>query len=65
MSKIKKPSAPLVKIRSKINSDVYYTSADFPKKTIDGKDFIAVKKTPADRTLHYVMKDMVIKVSNE
>jgi len=62
MSKIKKRPAPLYKIKSKVNSDVYYTSSDFPQKTIDGKVFIGVKKTPTDRTLHYIVKDMVSRV---
>ena len=65
MSKIKKDRAPLIKVKSKVNSDVYYTSSDFPQKDIDGKKFIGVKKTPTDKTLHYIVKDMVVKVSNE
>lgn len=62
MPKIKKSPAPLYKIKSKVNSDVYYTSIDFPQKDIDGKTFIGVKKTPTDKTLHFIVKDMVSKV---
>jgi hypothetical protein len=65
MSKVKKDRAPLIKVRSKVNSDVYYTSSDFPQKDIEGKKFIGVKKTPTDKTLHYIVKDMVVKISNE
>lgn len=65
MSKFKKNSAPLIKVKSKINSDLYYTSKDFPEKVIDGKVFIGVKKSPSDKTLHYMLKEMMSKISNE
>ena len=60
-----KPQTPLVKIRSKINSDTYYTSKDFPNKVIDGKVFIGVKVTPSDKNLRYMLKENVVKCSNE
>ena len=65
MPKQKKPRAPLVKIKSKINSDTYYTSEDFPNKIIDGKKFIGVKKYPSDNVLHYMLAENMAKVSNE
>lgn len=65
MAKIKKVSAPLYKIKSVFNSDMYYTSTDFPNKVIDGKTFIGVKKYPSDRTLNYVLKENFKKWSNE
>lgn len=55
----------LYKVRSKVNSDTYYTSKDFPEKIIEGKSFIGVKKTPADKTLHYMLKQNMVRVSNE
>ena len=63
MQKRKKQRAPLYRIQNKINNDVYYTSPDFPQKTIDGKIFIGVKKTPTDRTLHYIAKDPMVKIN--
>lgn len=65
MPKVKKIPAPLVKVKSKINSDYYYTSKDFPEKVIDGKVFIGVKKSPSDKTLRYMLKEMMSKISNE
>lgn len=65
MSKIRKIPSPLVKVKSKINSDYYYTSKDFPEKVIDGKVFIGVKKSPSDKSLHYMLKEMMSKISNE
>jgi len=44
---------------------LYYTSKDFPEKVIDGKVFIGVKKLPSDKTLHYMLKEMMSKISNE
>lgn len=65
MKKQNKVRAPLVKVKSKINSDVYYTSKDFPEKVIDGKKFIGVKKTPSDSSLNFMLKENVVYVSNE
>jgi hypothetical protein len=61
----KKSPAPLYKVKSKINSDTYYSSMDFPEKIIDGKRFIGVKKTPSDNNLNYILKENVVKCSNE
>jgi len=57
--------SPLYKVKSKVNSDTYYTSKDFPEKIIEGKSFIGVKKTPTDKTLHYMLKQNMVRVSNE
>lgn len=65
MAKQKKFRAPLVKVKSKINSDVYYTSKDFPEKVIDGKKFMGVKKSPSDSSLHFMLKENMVFVSNE
>lgn len=65
MLKPSKVNAPLVKIRSKFNSDTYYTSKDFPEKIIDGIIFVGAKKSPSDKKMHFIMKDMFVKVSNE
>lgn len=64
MSK-KKVASVLFKVKSKVNKDSYYTSKDFPEKVIDGKVFMAVKKTPSDKNLFYMQKDMMERVSNE
>lgn len=65
MAKKKKVLSPLYKVASKINSDMYYTSVDFPSKVIDGKVFMGVKKYPSDKTLNYVLKENFVKYSNE
>lgn len=65
MSKAKKIRSPLVKVKSKINSDLYYTSKDFPEKIIEGKTFMAVKKAPCDNTIHYMLKENMTFISNE
>jgi len=57
--------SPLYKVKSKVNADTYYTSKDFPEKIIEGKSFIGVKKTPTDKTLHYMLKQNMVRVSNE
>nr|QMP82904.1 MAG: hypothetical protein [Caudoviricetes sp.] len=54
--------SPLFKVKSIINSDIYFSSEDFPKKIIDDKVFIGVKKSPSDKTLHYMLKDNIKKV---
>ncbi len=51
--------SPIYKVKSKFNSDSYYTSKDFPEKIIDGKTFIAVKKNPSDREIFYMLKEML------
>ena len=61
----KKFSAPLLKVKSKINSDFYYTSKDFPEKTIEGKTFIGVKKNPFDQNVHYMLKENMVFVIDE
>ena len=65
MKRNKRKPSPLFKIRSKINSDFYYTSEDFPNKVIDNKVFIGVKKSPSDSTLNYVLKENFVKCKNE
>jgi hypothetical protein len=55
----------LVKVKSKVNSDSYYTSKDFPEKIIDGKAFIAVKKSPSDKILHYMLKENMVKCKSD
>lgn len=61
----KRVASPLYKVRSKINSDCYYTSEDFPNKVIDNKVFIGVKKSPSDQTLNYVLKENFVKCKDE
>lgn len=65
MLKKSKVNSPLFKIKSKFNSDTYYTSKDFPEKIIDGITFVGAKRSPSDKRLHFIMKDMFVKVSNE
>jgi hypothetical protein len=65
MAKQRRNTSPLFKVKSIINSDFYYSSKDFPEKIIDGKTFIGVKKTPTDKTLHYMLKSNMKKWSNE
>lgn len=52
-----------IKVKSKFNSDEYYTSPSFPTKEIDGAIFIGVVKSPKDTNILYMKKDniMVIK----
>ncbi len=61
----KKTSVPLTMVRSKINNVVYYTSKDFPSKTIDGNDFIGVKKSEKDSQIFYMKKDSMEIVPNK
>lgn len=65
MAKIRKHASPLFKVRSKVNSEVFYSSVDFPDKVIENKTFMGVKKTPTDKTLHYMLKQNMVRVSNE
>ena len=65
MAKNKRKPAELYKVRSKINSDTYYTSVDYPTKIIDGQTFMAVKLAPSDSTLKYMLKENMVKVVND
>lgn len=65
MPKRSRGSSSLYKIRSKVNSDLYYSSTDFPEKVIDGKVFIGIKKTPSDKTLFYMLKENVERCLND
>lgn len=65
MAKIKRKPAELYKVRSIVNSGIYYTSTDFPTKIIDGKTFMAVKLAPSDSTLKYMLKENMVKVVND
>ncbi len=56
MSK-KKSSAPLYRVRSKINQDIYFTSKDMPTKEIDGHTFIGVKKREKDKSIFFMKKE--------
>jgi len=52
--------AILKKVRSKTNSDVYYTYSNWATKEIDGITFIpVVKSMPSGETqiIHYMRKD--------
>jgi hypothetical protein len=57
--------SPLFKVKSIINSDLYYSSKDFPERIIDGQVFMGVKKSPSDKMLHYMLKSNMKKYSNE
>lgn len=61
----KNTSMPLIRVRSKINNVIYYTSKDFPSKIIDGTDFIGVKKSEKDNQIFFMKKDSMEIVSNE
>lgn len=56
MSKTK-IAAPLIRVRSKVNQDVYYSSKDFPSKEIDGQIFIGVKKNENDKQIFFMKKE--------
>jgi len=54
--------AILKKVRSKTNSDIYYTYSNWSTNEIDGITFIPVVKTIPDgknQTIHYMRKDNV------
>lgn len=54
--------AILKKVRSKTNSDVYYTYSNWSTNEIDGITFIPVVKTIPDgknQVIHYMRKDNV------
>jgi hypothetical protein len=54
--------AILKKVRSKTNSDIYYTYSNWTAKEIDGVTFIpVVKSVPSGETqvIHYMCKDNV------
>ena len=54
--------AILKKVRSKTNSDIYYTYSNWSTNEIDGITFIPVVKTVPDgknQTIHYMRKDNV------
>lgn len=55
--KRKNKITPLVKVRSKITQDIYYTNENLPTKEIDGKIFIGVKKNERDRDIFYMNKE--------
>jgi hypothetical protein len=58
--------SPLIKVRSKINTeDIYYTSKDFPEKIIEGKKFMGVKRIPSDKNIRYMLKENMTFISNE
>lgn len=56
---MKKDPQKLVKVKSIINNDTYFTSENFPTKYIDGKEFIGVKKSESDKQIYYMMKENV------
>jgi hypothetical protein len=61
----KNTSSPLIRVRSKVNNVIYYTSKDFPSKIIDGNDFIGVKKSEKDKQIFFMKKDSMELISNE
>ena len=52
-------------MKSKVNSDYYYSSKDFPEKNIDGKIFIGVKKLPSDNVLRYMLKENMVRCKGD
>lgn len=60
-----KSTTPLIKIKSLINNDTYFTSKNFPSKYIDGKEFIGVKRTENDKKIFFMLKENVKICSNE
>ena len=52
--------AVLKKVRSKTNSDIYYTYSNWATNEIDGITFIPVVKSPnkdENQVIHYMRKD--------
>ena len=50
----------LKKVRSKTNSDIYYTYSNWATNEIDGITFIPVVKSPSrteNQVIHYMRKD--------
>jgi len=54
----------LIKIRSIINREIYYTSKKFPLKEIDGKKYLRVLRFPKDTSKIYMTEDKIEYVGN-
>lgn len=61
MKNHRKPPGKLLKVRSKTNTDVYYTFQNWDPQEIEGVTFIpVVKQIPDNRknqVIHYMRKD--------
>lgn len=61
MKNHRKPPGKLLKVRSKTNTDVYYTFQNWDTQEIEGVTFIpVVKEVPDNRknqVIHYMRKD--------
>ena len=54
-------NAKPIKVRVKVNNEIYYTFKHWPSKEIDGVEFIGVNKFEPSQnrtqTIHYLRKD--------
>jgi hypothetical protein len=44
-------------VESLVNQERYYTNAGLPTKTIDGKVFIGVKKSPESKDVFFMLRE--------
>lgn len=49
----------LVKVRSIINKEIYYTSKSFEKKEIDGKKYIRILRNPYDTSKLFMIEENI------
>lgn len=52
-------SENLIKVRSLVNGDVYYTSKNFPVKEIDGNQYIRVVRNLQDNRMLFMNKEKI------
>lgn len=55
----RKMNMNLIKVRSLINREIYFTQKDFPTKEIDGKVYIRVLRNPHDKSLIFMKKENI------
>lgn len=54
----------LIKVRSVINHEIYYTSKNFPMKEIEGKKYLRVLRSPGDTSKIFMAEDKIEYVRN-
>lgn len=49
----------LIKVKSKINHEIYLTDRNFPTKEIDGIVYIRILRFPEDKSLLFMKKENI------
>jgi hypothetical protein len=49
----------LIKIKNRINNEIYYTSPSFKEKVIEGNKFIRVLRNPYDTSKLFMREDSI------